>query len=70
MFHLPLAEPLLLAGTSRYAAQHLLQKGDVSGLRFRALTKTQIHIWQFRVVGGSSTAARTTITARLVGESG
>lgn len=70
MFHLPLAEPLLLAGTSRYAAQHLLQKGDVSALRFRARTKTQIHIWQFRVVAGSSAAVRTTITARLVGESG
>lgn len=70
MFHLPLAELLLLAGPSTYAAQHLLHKGDVSGLRFRALIKTQIQIWQFRVVSGSSTGVRTTINVRLVGESG
>lgn len=42
MLHLPLAELLLLAATSRYAAQHLFQKGGVSGLGFRARTKTQI----------------------------
>lgn len=49
MLHLLLVELLLLAATFRYAAQRLLQKGDISGLRFRARTKTQIwtddHSW-------------------------